>query len=248
VPEPDELLARPSAARIYDAALGGKQNLDADREVLAISSELSATTAQALAAHHRQVHRVARHLTLAGMDQFLLIGSGLPSALPPHATILALNPMARVVYAERDPLALGHARALFTHDRVRVAECDISRPEQALGHPFLDWDRPIAAAVLCMLEVAHSPVEAFRAALAPGSFLWLTLCSMDGFPREVHEAVAQMGLVGLTFRTVAQCQDMLDGLDLVEPGLAWVSQWRPDGTEPPIVPEHCGWLTAVARL
>lgn len=244
---PEDLLSRPSSARIYDAALGGKQNLGADREALASTRALSPTTAQALIAHHQQVHRVVRYLAVQGIDQFLLVGSGLPSALPPHATILPLNPLARVVYADRDPLALGHARALFTSDRVRIADCDISRPEDALGHPFLDWDRPVAAAVLSMHEVAHSPVAAYRAALAPGSFLWLTLCSLDGFPQEVRATVRDMRL-GLTFRTVRECQDLLDGLELVEPGLAWVSQWRPDGTEPAIVPEHCGWLTAVARL
>lgn len=253
---PEDLLAKPSPARMYDLALGGKQNLREDRHALEESKRLSDHVDNALLAHHQAVHRVVRHLARQGVEQFLLVGTGLPSTAGAHTTIHELTPLARVVYAERDPFALAHARAFMarTSDRIRIVECDLRHPEDLLADAeigrFLDWDRPVAAGILSMHEIPvgdRRALDAFRSALAPGSFLWLTTVSMDGFDAQTRAAVEQMGMP-VHFRTVAQSAALLDGLDVVEPGLAWATQWHPDGTEIDMPPEKSSWLVAVTRL
>lgn len=257
---PDEILSGVSGARMYDAAQGGKLNFSADRAALEQAERLSADTANALVAHHQHVHRVVRYLAARGMEQFVLFGTGLPSTGPAHETIHAVYPQARVVYAERDPYVLAHARAVTgkSGDRVRIVGCDFARPAELLADPvvrtFVNWDEPVAVGVLSVHEIPvedTSWVAALRRELAAGSLLWLTVLSMDAFEEDVRRAVTDVNRrMGLTayFRGRDEVLALFGGLELLEPGLVWVPQWRPDGTEVDIAPERTAWLTGVGRV
>lgn len=253
-------LAGVSSARMYDAAQGGKQNFTADREALALGERVGADPAGALVAHHRHVHRVVRHLAGRGVDQFVLYGTGLPSTGQAHESIHAVFPPARVVYAEQDPYMLAHAQAITGKgsDRVRIVDCDLADPVAVVDHPvvrtFVDWAEPVAVGVLSVHEIPAEDtgwIVALRRVMAAGSHLWLTALSMDGYPEDLLPAVgAAIRELGLTvhFRRRAQVLGLFDEMDLLEPGLVWAPQWRPDGDEPAGAPERTAWLAGVARV
>src|ERR1700722_2642094 len=61
---------------------------------------------------HRQVlERAVRYLHGQGIDQFLDLGSGLPTSRNTHEIAQELNPRALVAYVDNDPIVLTHARA-----------------------------------------------------------------------------------------------------------------------------------------
>jgi hypothetical protein len=253
-------LASVSTARMYDAAQGGKQNFSADREALKISERISRDAPNALIAHHQHVCRVVRHLARAGAEQFLLVGTGLPSQGQAHEVIHQVYPAARVVYAERDPYMLAHAEAITgrASDRVRIVGCDLRRPADLLDDPvartFVDWEQPVVVGVLSMHEIAADEVGALGRlvkAMVAGSHLWLTVLSLDAYDHAVRRAVAahhrELGLT-VHFRTREQALELFGGLELIEPGLVWVPEWRPDGSEVEVAPERTGWLGGVARI
>ncbi|MFC4010491.1 SAM-dependent methyltransferase [Nonomuraea purpurea] len=259
---PDNIasLGSASTARMYDAAQGGKQNFAADREALEAAERLSAEAATALVAHHQHVRRVVRHLAGLGVDQFVLYGTGLPSTGPAHEAIHEVFPLARVVYAEQDPYMVAHAMAVTGKgsDRVRIVACDLADPAELLGEPmvrtFVDWAEPVAVGVLSVHEIPAWDVSwtaRLRAALAPGSHLWLTALSMDayddGMRAAVEEANRHLGL-SVHFRSREEVLALFDGLELLDPGLVWVPQWRPDGSEVDMAPELTAWLGGVARF
>ncbi|MFC4121044.1 SAM-dependent methyltransferase [Nonomuraea zeae] len=263
MPENDSRLASlgcASTARMYDAAQGGKQNFSADRAALQAAERLSADAGDALVAHQQHVHRVVRHLAGQGVDQFVLYGTGLPSTGQAHETIHEVFPLARVVYAEKDPYMLAHARAIAgrTGDRVRVVGCDLGDPAELLGDPmvrtFVDWAEPVAVGVMSVHEIpAHdvSWVGRLRRAMAAGSHLWLTALSMDAYETSLRASVEAVNRdMGLTvhFRAREQVLALFDGMELLEPGLVWAPQWRPDGTEVDLAPERTAWLTGVATI
>ncbi|MEU7860868.1 SAM-dependent methyltransferase [Nonomuraea sp. NPDC049141] len=253
-------LAGVSTARMYDAAQGGKQNFAADRAALRAARRISADAGTALVAHHQHVGRVVRHLAEAGAEQYVLVGTGLPGQGHAHEVIHEIYPMARVVYAECDPYMLAYAEAIIGRgtDRVRIVGCDLSRPAGLLDDPvvrtFVDWERPVVVGVLSTHEIPGgdtAQLARLRAAMVPGSHLWLTVISLDGYDDAVRRAVAashrELGLV-MHLRTREQALALFDGLDLLDPGLVWVPQWRPDGTEVEIAPARTGWLGGVARI
>ncbi|GAA3557449.1 SAM-dependent methyltransferase [Nonomuraea rosea] len=263
MPEDDGPLASlgaASTARMYDAAQGGKQNFSADRAALRAAERLSADAGGALVAHHQHVHRVVRHLAGRGVDQFVLYGTGLPSTGPAHETIHEVFPLARVVYAEKDPYMLAHARAIAGRngDRVRIVGCDLGDPAEVLDDPmvrtFVDWSEPVAVGVLSVHEIPvddASWVARLRRAMAAGSHLWLTALSMDAYETSLRASVEAANRdLGLTvhFRAREQVLALFDGLELLDPGLVWAPEWRPDGNEVDIVPERTAWLTGVARV
>ncbi|MEV4176539.1 SAM-dependent methyltransferase [Nonomuraea sp. NPDC049709] len=253
-------LAGASSARMYDAALRGKQNFSADREALELAERLSADAATALVAHHQHVHRVVRHLAGRGVDQFVLYGTGLPSTGQAHETIHAVFPPARVVYAEQDPYMLAHAQAVTAKgsDRVRIVGCDLADPAGLLDDPmvrtFVDWAEPVAVGVLSVHEIALGDTAwaaALRRSMVAGSHLWLTALSMDAYDEDMRAAVSAANRdLGLTvhFRRREQVLALFGGLELLDPGLVWAPQWRPDGNEAPVAPERTAWLAGVARV
>ena len=92
---------KPSAARVYDAILGGKDNFPWDR---AVAAEVIAAFPQAAtsAVLNRQVlERAIRYLHARGIAQFLDLGSGLPTARNTHEIAQELNPRSRTLTTTR---------------------------------------------------------------------------------------------------------------------------------------------------
>ncbi|MEV1178234.1 SAM-dependent methyltransferase [Nonomuraea sp. NPDC049784] len=234
--------------RIFDAAAGGKNNFLVDKDMVRHFDQVTPALTTAARAVLQFLSRAVRHLAAAeGVDQFLIVGSGIPSGLPAGhrlhdiARRASAGPGPRVVYVESNPMVLTMAQATIEpfNDLVRVVDGDVREIDEMLRdhvvQTFLDWDRPLAVLLVsthCLDddECAHDAVKRLRHAAPSGSFLGLLHTTFDGIPPELLPAIRSMlamTLPRLAIRTRDEVKALLDGLDLIEPGLVWVPQWRP---------------------
>ncbi|HTZ28021.1 MAG TPA: SAM-dependent methyltransferase [Streptosporangiaceae bacterium] len=235
----------PAAARMYDYWLGGHDNFAADRIAAMKITERAPGTPSAARANRRFLGRAVRYLAgEAGIRQFLDLGAGLPTNGNVHQVAHEIAPDARVVYADNDPMVIAHARALETGDAVAVAHADLRDPGTILRHPdtkrLIDFTKPLAILFVSVLHFvpepdAHAAVAAFTGAAAPGSHLVLS----HGYDDQDPQAGAATTTVyastasPVTRRTRAEILAFFDGLEVLEPGLVPVQQWRPDEPDPP---------------
>lgn len=235
---------KPSVARIYDYWLGGSQNFAADREVARRTAEAMPHLPAAAWANRAFLRRLVHHLVAdLGVSQFLDLGSGVPTVGNVHEVAQAVNPAAKIVYVDIDPVAVAHARALLADNPgAEAILADLRRPETVLGHPLtvrtLDLSQPVAVLMFAVLhfiaddEQADGIVRDFMHAVVPGSYLALS----HGVPDRDDPAVqssaadayaAQTG-VRYVSRTPEQIGRWLKDLDVVAPGLVPTDAWMPD--------------------
>jgi hypothetical protein len=236
----------PTTARMYDFWLGGHDNFAADRTAALAVSE-AAPEAPLLARENRKfLRRVVRYLAAeAGISQFLDIGTGLPTQGNVHQVAQAINPDARVVYVDNDPMVLAHSRALKTGGNTVVIETDLRQPQVIVDHPgtraLIDFTRPLAVLLVAVLHFVgdddwpHSTVSTICDALPPGSYLVLSHVTGDIRPEVAAKSETEYKKVtpGATLRTREEILRFFSGLDLLDPGLVPVPRWRPDEPEPP---------------
>jgi SAM-dependent methyltransferase len=249
--------SRPHPARVYQHWLGGKDTFGPDRDLAARVAEIAPWVVAGARGNRAFLTRVVTHLARAGVSQFLDVGSGLPAAGNVHEIAQGINPAARVVYVDHDPIVLVHARALLARDERTVAVAgDARNPASILANPdvrsHLDFSRPIAVlfiAVLHFLREDDDPagvVAAFRDALAPGSHIAIShVAELPDGGTGPARAVATREAVGVyeelaapfVLRTPEQITGLFAGLHLVEPGVVPVQLWQPARGRPgPAVP------------
>src|ERR1700759_4060353 len=159
-PAPEIDVTKPHPARMYDYFLGGKENSAADRATAAQVLESWGSVRTGVRENRAFLGRAVHHLAgEAGVSQFLDLGTGLPSANNVHEVAQAVNPEARVVYADNDPIVLAHARALLASGPRGVTaylDADVRDPETVLAHPVvrdtLDFGTPIALMLVAVLH------------------------------------------------------------------------------------------------
>jgi len=238
----------PNVARIYDYLLGGKDSFAADREA---ARQLIAAIPDvaAIARDNRSfLGRAVRYLAgPAGIRQFLDLGGGLPTQANVHELAQGVAPGVRVAYVDNDPVVASHGQALLaSRDRVVMALADLRDPVSVWRHPdvagLLDWTQPIA--VLCTSTLhfvpdedePHKIIAEYRDRMAPGSYLAITHGTMEEDPageRDKAASVYRQASSQLHVRSLADVRRFYDGLELVEPGLVWITEWRPEpGTAP----------------
>jgi hypothetical protein len=241
VPGFDPAVAHP--ARVYNVWLGGKDHYAPDRAAAQRVVECRPQVVAGARANRQFLGRVVRHLAgHRGISQFLDIGTGLPAPDNTHEVAQSLNPAARIVYADNDPLVLTHARALLTgtpEGSCDYLDADLHDPAAILAGAArtLDLARPAAVlllAVLHFLPEADDPagiLATVAAGLAPGSFVAITHLTSDFAPAAVASGVAAYNEAvprAITARSHAQVTALLGGLPLIPPGVVPVSEWRAD--------------------
>ncbi|MEU4832566.1 SAM-dependent methyltransferase [Streptosporangium sp. NPDC023615] len=252
-PPPDRLRfdpTTPNAGRMSDYYMGGKDNFAADRETARMALELAPELPALTREGHRFHRRVLRFLVGTGVRQFVDIGCGLPTQHSVHRILRDLAPDARVVHVDRDPMMVVHTRAVLREDGPAVAvEADVRDTERLLRHPGLtatiDLDAPVAVLLFSSLTRLSDDVEAMQIttalqkALVPGGHLALSHAVSDLRPETTAKLSAlyrERGSIAGphrgNLRTMAEVGRFFDGLRLVEPGLVYVPDWRPDETGP----------------
>jgi S-adenosyl methyltransferase len=245
-------LDRPSAARIYDYWLGGSHNFAPDREVARQVTKLVPDTPLIMQGNRAFLHRAVRHLVEAGVRQFLDIGSGIPTLGNVHEVVQKLTPDANVVYVDVDPVAVAHSRHILAgNERVAVIQEDLRRPERILTHhdltALLDLDQPVALLLVAVLHFVgddddpYGVVARLRDALVPGSYVAISHGTADNLPEDAARRwveLFQRTPTPGTPRPKAAVERFFGGLDMVEPGLVWASQWHPE--HPDEVGDHPG--------
>ncbi|GDY30455.1 SAM-dependent methyltransferase [Gandjariella thermophila] len=254
-------LTRPSAARVYDYYLGGAHNFAVDRElaeqVIRELPELPRMTQ----ANRAFLRRSVRFLMDRGVRQFLDIGSGIPTVGNVHEIAQRVDPHARVVYVDNDPVAVAHSRALLTEQpNTAVVHADLRDPVRLLADPgvtaLLDFDAPIGLLMVAVLPFVPdcdrpaAAIAAYREALAPGSYLVLSHATDDAGldPEGRVKALYRRGSIQVVTRTRQQVTDLLDGFDMVDPGVVYLPLWHPDSAEDVAEhPERSGAYGVVGR-
>jgi hypothetical protein len=255
----DLQLDRPHSARMYDYYLGGRTNFTADRE--AVGKVMAAFPSALVAARANRdfMHRSTRFLAETGIDQFLDVGTGIPTSPNLHEVAQSVSPAARIVYVDNDPIVLQHAGALLTcapPGRCAYLEADVRDPDRVLAEAAatLDLSEPVAVMMLGLLHFipdADAPCSLTRHyldALVPGSYLAVSHASSD-IDTEPQEAAVKRynshSATPIILRPKAEVARFFDGLELVPPGITPLGQWAPGATMPG--PASLPTYTALAR-
>jgi hypothetical protein len=239
--------SKPSVARMYDLFLGGKDNYESDREPAAKVLGFAPELPDWARGNRRWLGQVVTWLTRqARIDQFLELGSGLPTAQNIHEIAQGLNSAAKVVYVDNDPTVIRHGQALLLeNDRTDFAAADFTKPAEVLANPavtgLLDLDRPAALIQALMLhhiadlDRARAIAAAYVDALPSGSYVAIShVCNpRDGsetarFTDEL-EARLQQSFPTLRFRTPAEIESLFGDLELLGPGVVRLFGWWPPG-------------------
>jgi S-adenosyl methyltransferase len=242
--EPYEIdVTTPSVARMYDYYLGGKDNYAADREAARLVLG-SAPDVPLAALENREFLKRAMHYLAAerGIGQFVDIGPGLPTQGNIHQLAQRHNPGAKVAYVDNDASVLVHSRALLDGvPGVTLLPGDLREPEAILADPGLtaviDFSRPVALLMTLVLHFVppdddpYGLVATYRDALCPGSFLVLSHVTGDDREPGMLAGVGayENASAPLILRTRSQVQEFFNGFDLIDPGVVFLSQWRPTG-------------------
>ena len=236
----------PNVARMYAYLLREKDHYAADRAAANKILERFPEVANVARANRTFVTRAVDYLARQGITQFIDAGSGLPASPYVHETARAVTPGARVVYVDRDPVVLVHARALLAvDDNVGVVAGDIRDPATLLADAALTRviDSTKAAGVL-LASVLHfltaaeadAAVAILRERMAPGSYLVISAGTSTGTDPELISLLQEVygGSAPVTGRTAAEIEAWFDGLTLIPPGLVDVWDWRPDALSRPV--------------
>ncbi|MEW9527479.1 SAM-dependent methyltransferase [Microbispora sp. NPDC049125] len=252
----------PSVARMYDYYLGGKDNFASDRQAAEKIIEILPNLRDVARENREFLIRTVGYLSEQGIRQFLDIGAGLPTQRNVHQVAQELAPESRIVYVDNDPIVLVHARALLAeNDRVVVVDADVRDPAALLAHPdvraHLDFSRPLAVLLLGVLhfipddDEAMGIVATLKAALPDGGHLVISHGSLGELSEEQEsegrQVFSRTSVPGTTSRSYAQVLAFFEGLDVLEPGVVPLQDWRPTLDQSLVREGKAGALGGVGR-
>lgn len=244
---PETDVEHPNAARIYDYFLGGSHNFPADRAVARKAIEMWPDLPQIMRANRAFLRRAVQYLAAMGISRFLDLGSGIPTYGAVHEVAREIRPDAQVVYVDQDPVAVAHSRLLVGHDpHIAVVQADLRDPKDLLARAAVtELLRPAEPVAVLLVAVLHfvsddddpgAILAVLRDALPPGSMLALSHAALEGRPDQAgpHQELYARTPNPLTMRSRKQITAFFDGFELVEPGVVYLPEWRPE------VPESVG--------
>ena len=233
-------------ARVYDYWLGGKDNFVADRTAGDEALEAFPGLISSVRANRAFLARTVRYLARErGIRQFLDIGTGIPASNNTHEVAQSVSPETRVVYVDNDPMVLAHARALLgsgPHGATDYIDADLRDTGKILqiAGRTIDFTKPVAVMLIAMLHLipdADNPrqiIAELMAAVPPGSSLSISHVPNDmhmGQMSDMSDRLNRLLAQPSTYRSRAEVTGFFDGLELVEPGVTPIQQWRPDTPE-----------------
>jgi SAM-dependent methyltransferase len=241
--------SRPHPARMYDYYLGGKDNYEVDREAAQQVIALLPDAVPSALANRAFMRRAVRFVVESGIRQIIDIGTGIPTSPNTHQVAREVSPDVRVAYVDNDPIVAAHAGAhLLGAGNTGFFLGDLRDPQSILGHPtigrLVDFDQPVGLMLVGIMHFIRDDedpaglVAAYRDALPKGSHLVFSAPSADfhapGTGSEEAADVYRQSRATATFnlRSHAELLALIEGFDLVDPGLVQLPLWRPDGPVP----------------
>jgi hypothetical protein len=233
-------------ARVYDYWLGGNNNFSADRAAGEEALEAFPGLISSVRANRAFLARTVRYLARErGIRQFLDIGTGIPASNNTHEVAQSVVPQARVVYVDNDPMVLAHARALLgsgPHGATDYIDADLHDTGKILqiAARTIDFTEPVAVMLIAVLHLIRDEdnprqiIEKLMAAVPPGSSLSISHVPNDmhmGQMSDMSDRLNRLLAQPSTYRSRAEVTGFFDGLELVEPGVTPIQQWRPDTPE-----------------
>ncbi|WP_216209344.1 SAM-dependent methyltransferase [Amycolatopsis aidingensis] len=245
---------RASIARVYDAALGGKDNYQIDREIIGQVRQHAPEVQDTAQDNRNWLIRAVRFLVQeARVPQLIDCGSGLPTSENVHQVVARTNRDAKVVYIDNDPVVFAHAQALLDESGsvdTYFAQADIYKPDEVYAHDtiqhHIDLGEPVG--LIHSSTMHHYPGEDYAELMAAWidplpSGSWVALShfldpetpELTALARRMEEIFTNSPMGSGYFRTRAQIRSMMPGLEIIEPqpGMAAdvvpCAQWWPDG-------------------
>jgi hypothetical protein len=229
-------------ARVYNYWLGGTTNYPADREAAQQAMAAYPDLALSARANRAFLARTVRWLAGRGIRQFLDIGTGIPTRNNTHEVAQAIAPESRVVYADHDPIVLAHTRSLLTsgpEGATDYLEADLRQPGSILtgAARTLDLGQPVAIVLMAVLQFVMDEegpgdvIAELMDAVPSGSYLVVSHPASDldaAAMRELAERLNRLMVQRVALRSRAEVTRFFDELDLIEPGVVRIPEWRPD--------------------
>ncbi len=239
---PEVDTAVPNPARVYDYWLNGDHNFQADRVLGEQILQIMPGIRDAARLNRAFLRRAALHMVDAGVRQFLDIGSGIPTVGNLHEIVQQVDPSCRVVYVDRESVAVAHAKLLLRgNDRCAAIQADLRDANDILDAPetreLLDLDQPIGLFMLLLLHFVPDSWEPnailarYRDRIAAGSFLAISHVAADADSSGLDEAIEAYKSTqnDPIPRTHDQVEAFFAGFDLIEPGVVGCAMWNPQG-------------------
>ncbi len=246
----DDATQKPAtSARMYDYYLGGVHNFPADRDAAKAVAEMYPFIPAVARANRAFLGRAVRTLVDAGIRQFLDLGSGIPTVGNVHEIAQATAPDARVAYVDIDPVAVSESQELLRGNRNAIAIlADLLDPAAVLDHPavrkLLDLNRPVGVLLVSVLHFvieddrAYGTIEHLLNSVPSGSYLVVSHVAAESFAPineqfpEREDVYRRRTPTPGTTRAHADVTRFFTGLDLLEPGVVRIDEWRPEPGEP----------------
>lgn len=260
---PNEVdMNEPSVARVYDAYLEGGANNRADRDFAERIRDAVPDVGELAVMNRRFLARGVEYAVRQGVDQIIDIGAGVPSIWQTHHVARALNPATRVVYVDHEAVAYQALKVTADEDPgLGAVRADLRDVDAVLHDPatteLIDYSRPVVLVMGLLLHFVSDSddpaglLDRYRRAVAPGSYLILSHDTADGREAPMRRLAALYTEVGrpVVLRDRAEMAALVDGFELVEPGVVHMPLWRPNGDDPAYEnPEQSCVYALVARM
>jgi hypothetical protein len=251
-------VSRPNAARVYDYLLGGACNFKVDREFAEKLLENNPEIEGAMRHNRAFLGRAVRFCVDQGIRQFLDLGSGVPTVGNVHEIAQSTTPGCRVVYVDHEPIAVAHSQLMLEHNQdVDALLADMLDVDAVLGSEpvlrLIDFTQPVAVIMAAVLHFVPDSADPYTAVaryvenMAPGSFLVLSHgVRVEQERVERGYRMYNQSSTPAGGRTREEIGAFMAGTDIVEPGLVWTTQWRPE-FNPRAEPEPAWLYAAVGR-
>jgi O-methyltransferase involved in polyketide biosynthesis len=247
----------PSIARVYDYLLSGTDNFAVDREVAGKLLTAAPTAAEVMRENRQFLSRAARWAAGRGLTQFVDLGCGMPTEPNTDSSARSVSAGARVAFVDNDAVVLARLRDLASgRPGVTVVEGDVRDTAAILAavSAGIDLTRPACLLMGALLHFFTAPaardlVAAYVAALAPGSYLVLSVGRADGDEASRGFGAYSSGHVRAYNHSVADFTGFFGSLALVEPGIVDARRWHPEPELTGPLPPRAGQsLVGVARV
>lgn len=253
-PAPDIDTSTPHAARLWNYWMGGKDNFEADRVAGDAVAEAYPDIVTMAKLSRQFLIRVVSFLAgEAGVTQFLDVGAGLPTMENTHEVAQRIASESRIVYVDNDPLVLVHARALLANTTpegvTAYVDADYHEPDQIIADArnVLNFNQPVAVMFMGVLgyvaelDEVRSIISRLMDPFPPGSYLVLWDGTATGEAvSEGADKLVESGGVPYYLRTPEELSQCFEGMEMVEPGLVPITEWRPDTIEVPQIDAYGG--------